>query len=246
MHKMNTDVRRTIKSTNPRPRRALARRQNTRDFTEFAYQRIKDLILRYEFKPGQKLTQEGLAARLGVSLTPVREALRILEKEGYAAPVRNRGFFVGEISLKEAEELFEVREALEVLSVEKATKYADETFLHALDACTREYQHVVTQALTRERILMDQRFHLLIARQADNETLRRTLEHVFERITLKRKIEGAPPARGIVAYDEHVVILKAIREGDVDRARDLVGVHVRNAKDAVLRQLRERQTLLDS
>jgi DNA-binding GntR family transcriptional regulator len=243
---MDTDVRRTIKSTSLRPRRALARRQNTRDLTEFAYQRIKDLILRYEFKPGQKLTQEDLAARLGVSLTPVREALRILEKEGYAAPVRNRGFFVGEISLKEAEELFEVREALEVLSVEKAIKYADETFLHALDACTREYQRVVTQALTRERILMDQRFHLLIARQADNENLRRTLEHVFERITLKRKIEGAPPARGIVAYDEHVVILQAIREGDVGRARDLVGVHVRNAKDAVLRQLRERQTLLDS
>ena len=243
---MGADARRTIKSTRPRRRRALARRGGTRDLAGFAYQRIKNLILRYEFKPGQKLAQEDLAARLGVSLTPVREALRILEKEGYASPVRNRGFFVGEISLKEAEELFELREALEVLSVEKAIKYSDEAFLHALDACTREYQRVVTQALTRERILMDQRFHLLIARQADNESLRRMLEHVFERITLKRKIEGAPPARGIVGYDEHVVILQAIREGDVGRAKDLVGLHVRNAKDAVLRQLRERQTLLDS
>jgi DNA-binding GntR family transcriptional regulator len=216
------------------------------DLSGLAYTRLKELILRYEMKPGQKLTQETLAGRLGVSLTPVREALRTLEQEGYVTLLRNRGFYVAEITLKEAEELFELREALEMLSIGKAIKYRDDAFIDALEACVREYKRVVRQALTRERILMDQRFHLLIARQADNESLRRTLEHVFERITLKRKIEGASPTRGAAAYDEHVTILEAIREGDVARARDLVGQHVRNAKDAVLRQLRERQSLLET
>jgi len=216
------------------------------DLAGFAYARIKDLILRYELKPGHKLAQEELAGRVGVSLTPIREALRILEKEGYVSPVRNRGFFVSEMSLKEAEELFELREALEVLAVEKAIKHRDRPFLAALEASTREYQRVVTQALTRNRILLDQRFHLLIALQADNGSLVRTLEHVFERITLKRKIEGASPTRGIVAYDEHVAILDAIRDADAGRAKDLVALHVRNAKDTVLRQLRDRRILLET
>lgn len=215
-----------------RPRKSLA---------SFAYARMKDLILRYELRPGQKLAQEDLAQRLDVSLTPVREALRILQREGYVVAVPNRGFYVGEISLKEAEDLFELREALEVLGVEKAVKHRDEAFLRALEANLAEFRRVVTQTLSRGRILIDQRFHLLIAQQADNESLDRMLQHVFERITLKRKVEGAPPSRGVTAYDEHVAILQAIRDGDAQRAKELVGLHVRNAKEAVLRQLQERQ-----
>jgi DNA-binding GntR family transcriptional regulator len=220
------------------------RRRPTQDLAGFAYAQIKELIQRYEFKPGQKLTQEDLAKRLRVSLTPVREALRILEKEGYVEPIRNRGFYVSEISLKEAEELFELREALEVLSIEKAIKYRDEVFVRALETCLEEYAKVVKQTLSRARILLDQRFHLLVAEQSGNQSVRRTLQHVFERITLKRKIEGAAPTRGEVAYREHVEILQAIRDGDTDRAMELAGLHVRNAKQAVLGQLRERESLL--
>ncbi len=222
------------------------RRRPRQDLTGFAYARIKELIQRYEFKPGQKLTQEELAKRLRMSLTPVREALRILEKEGYVQPIRNRGFYVSEISFKEAEELFELREALEVLSIEKAIKYRDEVFVKALETCVEEYAKVVKQTLSRARILLDQRFHLLIAEQSGNQSLRRTLQHVFERITLKRKIEGAAPTRGETAYREHVEILQAIREGDAGRAMELAAVHARNAKEAVLGQLRERESLLEN
>jgi DNA-binding GntR family transcriptional regulator len=63
-----------------------ARQAPPQDLTSFAYAQIKELILRYEYRPGQKLGQEELADRLGVSMTPVREALRILEQEGYVVP----------------------------------------------------------------------------------------------------------------------------------------------------------------
>ncbi len=227
-----------------RPKRA--RRRPAQDLAGFAYAQIKELIQRYEFKPSQKLTQEQLAKRLRVSLTPVREALRILEKEGYVEPVRNRGFYVSEISFKEAEELFELREALEVLSIEKAIKYRDQAFVDLLEACVEDYAKVVQQTLSRARILLDQRFHLLIAEQSGNQSLCRMLQHVFERITLKRKIEGAAPTRGQAAYREHLEILQAIREGDAGRAMELAALHVRNAKQTVLGQLRERETLLQS
>lgn len=69
------------------------------------------------------------------------------------------------------------------------------------------------------------------------------LEDVFERITLKRKVEGTPPSPGMAAYEEHVAILEAVRDGDPERARELIALHVRNAKDTVLRRLRDLQSL---
>ncbi len=229
-------------------RRGRSRRTGRRprkDLSAQAYTAIKDLIRRYELKPEQKLTQSELARRVGVSLTPVREALRALEKEGYVTPVRNRGFYVSKITVKEAEDLFDIREALEVLSVQRAIERRDAGFLHGLDASLEDYKRVVTHALTRERIDIDQRFHLRIAQQADNESLHRMLTFVFERITLKRTVDGAPATRGLVAYEEHVALVEAIRHGEADRARELAARHVRNAKDAVRRQLHERASLLE-
>ena len=150
----------------------------------------------------------------------------------------------GEFPSKEAEDLFEIREAIEILGVEKPVKNCDEAFLSALKAYLAEFRTVATQTLSRQRILIDQRFHLLIAKQADNVCLHDMLRHVFERITLKRKTEGAPRSRGVIAFDEHVAILPAIRDGDAQRAKELIGLHVRNAKAAVLQQLQGRQLML--
>ncbi len=71
------------------------------------------------------------------------------------------------------------------------------------------------------------------------------LQHVFERITLTRKTERAPRSRGVIAFDEGVDILQAIRDGDAQRAKELIGLHVWNAKVAVFQQLRDRQLMLD-
>src|SRR5574342_929401 len=84
------------------------------------YNQIKDLILCNEILPGQKLHHQGLSERLGVSRTPVREALTRLVQEGYVSFLPNRGFTCKEIRLQEAEELYELREALEAFTVEKA------------------------------------------------------------------------------------------------------------------------------
>jgi len=159
--------------------------------------------------------------------------------------VPNRGVFVEGISLKGAEDLFEIREALEILGVEKAVKNCDETFLSALKAHFAEFRSVATQTLSRQRILIDQRFHLLIAKQTDNVSLHDMLQHVFERITLTRKTEGAPRSRGVITFDEDVAILQAIRDGDAQRAKELIGLHVRNARAGVLQQLQDRQLMLD-
>ena len=84
------------------------------------YSQIKNLILCNEIMPGQKLHHQQLSERLGVSRTPVREALTRLVQEGYVSFLPNRGFTCKEIRMQEAEELYELREALEAFAVEKA------------------------------------------------------------------------------------------------------------------------------
>src|SRR4026208_1189084 len=84
------------------------------------YNQIKQLILCNEIMPGQKLHHQQLSERLGVSRTPVREALTRLVQEGYVSFLPNRGFTCKEIRLQEAEELYELRESLEAFAVEKA------------------------------------------------------------------------------------------------------------------------------
>src|SRR5512145_1588809 len=96
------------------------------------YAQIKNLILRNEVMPGQKMHHQELSERLGVSRTPVREALPRLVQEGYVSFLPNRGFTCKEIRLQEADELYDLREALEAFAVEQAIRHMDPDALHGL------------------------------------------------------------------------------------------------------------------
>jgi DNA-binding GntR family transcriptional regulator len=162
------------------------------------YNQIKTLILCNEILPGQKLHHQQLSERLGVSRTPVREALTRLVQEGYVSFLPNRGFTCKEIRMQEAEELYELREALEAFAVEKAIAHLTDTALARLRAKINSYGHDVKNRFTRERLVYDQDVHLAIAELAGNQTLKNMLRHVFERIVLKRRTDGLyDPARGV-------------------------------------------------
>src|SRR6201988_5480501 len=96
------------------------------------YAQIKNLILSNEVLPGQKLHHQELSERLGVSRTPVREALTRLVQEGYVSLLPNRGFTCKEIRLQEAEELYDLREALEAFAVEQAVRNLTDSGLRQL------------------------------------------------------------------------------------------------------------------
>ena len=93
---------------------------NPRNLTEEAYQQIKGFILRSEIYPRQKIIIEDLSKQMGISRTPIREAMSRLVKEGYVNQIWNRGFFVKEITVEEVEELYGAREALEPYLAEQA------------------------------------------------------------------------------------------------------------------------------
>ncbi|MGH7830425.1 MAG: GntR family transcriptional regulator [Candidatus Binatia bacterium] len=208
------------------------------------YQEIKGLILCNEIMPGQKLHHQELSDRLGVSRTPVREALTRLVQEGYVRLLPNRGFICKEIGMQEAEELYDLREALEAFAVEKAVQNLTAEALKVLRGKVELYSRDTRKRFTKERLLYDQEIHLEIAEIAGNETLKRTLQQVFDRIILKRKTEALyDEARGIIADQEHQRLLEAIEQRNAAGAITIIRSHIREGKMNVLSDLKHRKEI---
>jgi DNA-binding GntR family transcriptional regulator len=208
------------------------------------YNEIKNLILCNEIMPGQKLHHQQLSERLGVSRTPIREALTRLVQEGYVSFLPNRGFTCKEIRMQEAEELYELREALEAFAVEKAIATLSEKALRQLRDRVTAYGRDVQKRFTRDRLVYDQDVHLQIAQLTGNETLRNTLSHVFERIVLKRRTDGLyDPARGVAAHQEHLRLLEAMERRDAPAAVAILRNHIQAGKKNVMADLKHRQAM---
>jgi len=220
------------------------RARRTENLSGQVYSQIKTLILCNEILPGQKLHHQELSERLGVSRTPVREALTRLVQEGYVSFLPNRGFTCKEIRLQEAGELYQLREALEAFAVEKAIENFTEAAFTELSAKINLYGKDVQKRFTRDRLVYDQDVHLEIARLSGNETLTKTLAQVFERIILKRRTDGLyDPARGITAHQEHLKLLQAMKKRNTQDAVKIVRAHIRAGRNNVLADLKQRQEI---
>ena len=208
------------------------------------YNQIKHLILCNEVMPGQKLNHQQLSERLDVSRTPVREALTRLVQEGYVSFLPNRGFTCKEIRLQEAEELYELREALEAFAVGKAIENLTDNGLDKLKNKMHCYGRDVENRFTRERLVYDQDVHLAIAQMSGNETLQNMLRHVFERIVLKRRTDGIyDSTRGTTAHQEHLRLLAAMERRDAAAAVAVVRNHIQAGKQNVMTDLKQRQAI---
>jgi DNA-binding GntR family transcriptional regulator len=208
------------------------------------YNQIKNLILCNEIMPGQKLHHQQLSERLGVSRTPIREALTRLVQEGYVSFLPNRGFTCMEIRMQEAEELYDLREALEAFAVEKAIETLTDQALRDIRAKMNVYGRDVQNRFTRDRLVYDQDLHLQIADLTGNETLKNMLRHVFERIVLKRRTDGLyDAARGVVAHQEHLRLLEAMERRDTSEAIRILRNHIQTGKKNVVADLEQRQEI---
>jgi GntR family transcriptional regulator, rspAB operon transcriptional repressor len=225
-------------------KRAKTKTRAVENLSARVYNQIKNLILCNEIMPGQKLHHQQLSERLGVSRTPIREALTRLVQEGYVSFLPNRGFTCKEIRMQEAEELYELREALEAFAVEKAIQTVSDAALRELREKMNVYGLDVQNRFTRERLIYDQDVHLAIAELTGNETLKNTLSHVFERIVLKRRTDGLyDPARGMSAHREHLCLLEAMERRDAGQAVAILRNHIQAGKKNVMADLEQRQAM---
>ncbi len=198
--------------------------------SQSVYLALKKAILDNQLRPGNKLTHESLAQLLGVSRTPIREALERLYQEGFVIRLPRRGFFVAEIGVVEARELYELREAVEThcLSATMTAGLTGEQ-LGQLEDLNDKYYALLHPGGTRERLLVDRDFHMALAGFAGNQLLLAVLDAAFERLVLKSRWDGFSMVRGAEAFREHKALLKALRAGSLVSARNRLARHIQGA-----------------
>jgi DNA-binding GntR family transcriptional regulator len=205
-----------------------------------AYQQIKEYILNSDFYPGQHIRHVEVSRALGMSRTPAREAMQRLVEEGLVVYVPNRGYFVNEMTAREAEELYELREILEVFCVQQAIDKSTNKQLGGLRRQLNVYKNSMKKSITRHTLLVDRDFHLRIAQLAGNEMVYKLLVSVLEKVIMKRNIERIVPADGKTGYKRHAIVLKAIESRDKHQAVQQIREHIRRGKIRVLEQVKRK------
>lgn len=204
-----------------------------------AYRVLRAAIRSGAIQPDRPYSEAELAEVLGVSRTPVREALKALEREGVLRTVSRRGYQLRTFSDEEIEELLELRKLLERLTVSRLAATATDDDIAQLRASVeRQAEH---SAEANYMVSLDEDFHLLIA---DLAGLRRTHDILASlRSAMAVVYGGTPPAAGLSeeVVAEHRAIVEAIAARAPDRAAELVERHIEHATRPLLERARERR-----
>ena len=222
-------------------------KKNYKDKRLEAYSKIKEFILNYRVQPGQRLEHDFLSNGIGVSNTPIREALNRLSEEGYVYQIKNRGYFVSDLSTSEVEELYEVREALEIFAIQKTMRQSariKDTHKKQIKNMIDLYDSYVNDELLGNRLPLDQELHLFLAKLSDNITLCNLLGNVFEKLNYKRKVVGLHPQRGFEASKEHYEIYHFLIDSKREELIDAMQKHIRKGKQKLLEMLKAREAFL--
>ncbi len=204
----------------------------TRSLAEGVYAQIKDDIFEFRLMPGQRFSENELAARLGVSRTPVRQALYRLGHEGYIEVESKSGWTVRAFDFHAFEELYDVRLVLELAAVRKVCELDPMPSLGELkEVWLVPPEDRLTDA--REIGRADEAFHATLVAAAGNGELARMHREVAERIRVVRRLEFGMAERIRQTYAEHAQILRAVLRRKAEQAQMLMKAHVEVAKAEV-------------
>lgn len=214
--------------------------------TDDVYASLRDLILSNVVHPGQKLVDRDLAEQLGVSRTPIREALNRLAMVGLVAARGRRGFYVNDFSAKEVSDLYVLRQVLEVHATRLAAENADEGHLRELDRILAESQELTKQPRKQvAAIRLDLAIHELIARASGNAALHRAIRDLLDKVMCVMWMDDV--AMDVKAIEEnhreHQTLLRLLRNRDADAAAALVHRHIEQAKQRLERVCQARDDL---
>ena len=204
---------------------------------DLAYREIRALIVTLELPPGSLLSEPEIQARLGLGRTPVREALRTLAHERLVEVYPRRGMFVAALDPRDLSALSEVREQLEPFAARLAAERRTDEDVEVIDELIADLDAVAAAPDMHRLIELDQRIHHHIYRCAHNDFLQSVCEeHYMHALRIWFLALDRVTHLGD-AVAEHRDLLLAVRDGDPERAADVMSIHVRGFEAEVRRAL---------
>lgn len=208
---------------------------------EVVSEALREAIVSGILKPGERLMEIQLAEELGVSRTPIREAIRRLELEGFLVMVPRRGTYVADLSIKDINEVFEIRTALDVLAAGLAAERITEEELEDMERLLVQIGEFI-EAGDAERIVeADGQFHDILYQASRNDRLVGIISNLREQFTRFRSISMAYPGRIKNTLDEHRRLVEAIAQRNPELAQQCAREHMENAEQTLLNDLSDRR-----
>ncbi len=205
---------------------------------DLVYEALKSKILAQEYLPGIQLKEMQISKELGLTRTPVREAIIRLEREGLVSTVYNRGAFVTVFSTREIEDLFEVREALEIKALTLAIRRSSRDEIDSIEKALKQRELRIKNLVIKSDMHDPELdFHLAIIRLSKNQRLISVWQTMQSQLSLVRVTSTMINRRYLRALEEHKKILALVRNGDLRRAERLLIRHIACAKGNMLSSL---------
>jgi len=202
--------------------------------TETIYQNIKELIINGKYKNGSRLLLNDLSNEMDVSITPTREALKKLEKDGLVKIIPNRGAMVINLTLRDVIEIYDIRKQLESLAIELFIKGKKENILDELDKICDEDDNCLKNGDLNLHIKYNYKFHKLLVKFSENKRLIKFYDELSGQLSMlvgkTINFAGEPEK----SADEHRKILEALRQKNMELAKKIIQRHIQNAKKDIL------------
>ena len=207
--------------------------QHHKPLRDIIYDDLKMGILTGKILPGTRLLEVELADKMGVSRTPVREAIRRLEKEGLVNIEPRHGAYAAKVSVEDMIEILEVRELMESMAAQLAANRITQEQLDTLLQTENEYQKAVKSGDVEDMIVLDAKFHKQVVEASHNRTLCQLIEPLQEIALRFRYMYYNDNTRAEKMPSEHERILKALSQGNGEAARKAAEKHLRSIKEKI-------------
>jgi DNA-binding GntR family transcriptional regulator len=220
-------------------RKIILNMDNYKPLREIVFEAMREAIVSGRLVPGERLVEIKLALEMGVSRTPVREAIRKLELEGFVIMMQRKGAYVAGLSPREIRDVFEIRSTLESLAARLAAERISEPQLDNLKKLLADIESKIGIQDLEAVVKLDIAFHDTLFRASGNARLVSLLSNLREQIHRYRSMSLSYPGRMMIALNEHRAIVKAIVIRDAHAAAEAANMHIESAEASLIEVMRE-------
>jgi DNA-binding GntR family transcriptional regulator len=210
---------------------------------EVIFNTLREAIIVGELKPGERLMEVQLAEKMGVSRTPVREAIRKLELEGLVKMIPRRGVHVADLSIKDIMDVLELRATLDGFATGLSADRITDDELKELKQVNAQFERYILKENLQGSIKKDVEFHDIIYRASRNEKLLQIINNLREQVQRFRVIYLKDYSSGMEVFREHQKIIDAIEKKDNDQAKNTAINHIINQQETIIKAIKKTQGL---
>ncbi|RLB90765.1 MAG: GntR family transcriptional regulator [Deltaproteobacteria bacterium] len=205
------------------------------DLTYKAYRSIRQMLFCNEILPGQKIKYKDLANRIGVSMTPVIQAIKWLEFRNIVRHEANKGYYVNEVSLKEITEVYNTRLLIEVSLVPDTLKNLDDAGIKKLKKALENHKDAVAEDNYYKRIMTDMEYHMCLASLADSKIQLEMLQELFDVLLLRYSRNLYFSSVMDTSLKEHSDIFNSLEKRDKNGVNKALTYHITTVRDHIIK-----------